>query len=417
MLSKILKVGIDESLGLEAAAKVKLLNAVTLLTIILFSFFTLYHFFYAKDYITATVFLGFFLFAPLPFFLHYKHKYIAARIVLFLFLYFAAFMVSMVLLVGHGNEYYYVVLSVLILFHGKNINSSILLISLNLFLFLLPHFFYPDIQEEYIVSTHVAVYLSVIFAAMFFMNIQNKFRSKLREQKQRLEILNEEKNDLMSIVAHDLKSPLAQIQGLVGLLKIDQDKLTAEQLKLIEKIKDVTDKQYNQITNFLSVKSLEDSIENLVMEQVQVVETVKMVLDEMLQQAAAKKILIKDEYEGDELIIIGSSEGLYKVISNLISNSIKYSHLDSEIHIDVKSDKREVLIMVRDFGQGFKEEEIDQVFMKNKVLSAKPTSDESASGMGLYIVKKYVDRMNGRVWLESEEGKICTFFIRFPRFR
>lgn len=74
-----------------------------------------------------------------------------------------------------------------------------------------------------------------------------------------------------------------------------------------------------------------------------------------------------------------------------------------------------VLITVTDQGQGFKKDEQHRVFEKNVVLSAKPTADESASGMGLYIVKKYVDRMKGKVWFESEQGKGSTFYIKLPK--
>ncbi len=71
--------------------------------------------------------------------------------------------------------------------------------------------------------------------------------------------------------------------------------------------------------------------------------------------------------------------------------------------------------MVIDEGQGFKKEELHQVFNKNTVLSATPTAKETASGVGLFIVKKYVDLMNGWIWLESTEGVGTTFFIKLPR--
>ena len=250
---------------------------------------------------------------------------------------------------------------------------------------------------------------------MFFINIQNKFRAKLKEQKVHLEKLNNEKSDLMSVVAHDLKSPLAQILGLVNILKIDEGQLSHDQLQLIEKIKQVSNNQHAQITSFLNVKALEESIEKLELEEILVGKTINRVLEEAQTLASAKGIKITAHSTAEELFVLGNREGFFKVVSNLVSNSIKFSFPDTKITLGVKSTKESVLITVQDEGQGFTKEDMELVFQKNQILTAKPTANESSSGVGLYIVKKYVERMNGKVWLESEKGKGTTFFVSLPK--
>ncbi len=414
MITKILNIGIIESLDIEDKSRVKMLNIATLVALIVTYLFVLDHLFFTEKTKLAFIYFCLSFILPPVFYFNFKNKYLAARVTLFLFLYSLIFLVSMFLLVGHGNEYYYITISILVLVLSRNTYWSFILIMLNLFLFILPHYYYPNIQEEYIYTTHLAVFCTSLLAVLFFVNTQNKFKVKLKEQKAYLENLNNEKNDLMSVVAHDLKSPLAQIQGLISILKIDNSQLNAEQFQLIEKIKEVTDVQHAQITNFLNIKAVEDSIEKLELENVSVNKTLDIVLTEMKPLALAKNISITNKYNGEELIVLGSKEPLAKIISNLISNSIKFSLPNTSIQLNAESKQNAVFVTVKDEGQGFTEEDKLLVFKKNQVLSAKPTANESSSGVGLYIIKKYVERMNGMVWLESEAGKGTTFFIKFP---
>lgn len=95
------------------------------------------------------------------------------------------------------------------------------------------------------------------------MKIQKQYRLRLNAQKEKLAELNIEKNDLMSIVTHDLKSPLAQIKGLISILELEGNQFSWEQIELFEKIKGVTASQHKQITTFLDVKALEEKIEQI----------------------------------------------------------------------------------------------------------------------------------------------------------
>jgi len=414
MLSKLLTIGIDGSLDLEDKARVRLQNAMALVGMLINIFFIFYHLLFTHKLLVSTVLFCLSLIAPLVFVFHHKKKYIAAKISLFVFLYILIFAVSTILLVGHGNEYYYIALSILVLVLNKNTHFIIVIIIFNIFLFLLPHFYYPNIQEEYIISTHIAVFISALLAVLFFRSTQNKFRGKLKEQKVHLEKLNLEKDDLMSIVAHDLKTPLAQIEGLVSILELDKKQLTTDQLHLLEKIKGVAENQNKQISAFLNISTVDENLEinKVLFDTVLSTNQVIANLSTLLQ---TKKIRIIEQYELSNIEIEGFKSGFQKIMVNLLSNAIKYSHEKSLIILNISTSKEHILITIKDEGQGFKKEELGEVFSKNKVLSAQPTSNETASGIGLYIVKKYVDLMDGEIWLESTEGKGSTFFVKLPK--
>ncbi len=415
MLTRLLNIGITESLSFEDSVRIKFHNTAALSFAFVLYYFVFFHLFVTHFYDVA---VGQFLISlgvPTTLFLQHKHKYLAAKIVLFVFLHLVVFLTSMVVLVGDGNEYYYLTIAVLILVQNKNNYITGALLALNAFLFILPHLYYPHLNEHYKMMTAIAVYVSIIFSVHFFVLIKQYYEKRLNAQNLKLAELNNEKNDLVSIVAHDLKTPLSQIKGLINILKLDSNLLNEEQLKLLEKIQDVTNNQGKQISKFLNIKALEDAAESPSYHECSVNIAILAVLEQVQTLATAKNIKIETTLSNKELTVLEPPEGLAKIISNLLSNAIKYSFQKTVITVHSKAEADHVLIIIKDQGQGFKKEEMAQVFAKNKVLSALPTAKESASGVGLFIVKKYVDMMNGKIWLESEEEVGSTFFVKLPK--
>jgi signal transduction histidine kinase len=101
-------------------------------------------------------------------------------------------------------------------------------------------------------------------------------------------------------------------------------------------------------------------------------------------------------------------------MDNLLSNALKYSPKQSTVIVKASSEGDKTLIWVEDNGPGLSKEEQNRLFDKFSKLSPKPTSNESSTGLGLYIVKKFIDAMKGRVWCESEPGKGSVFIVELP---
>ena len=96
----------------------------------------------------------------------------------------------------------------------------------------------------------------------------------------------------------------------------------------------------------------------------------------------------------------------------LYSNAVKFSESDTAIQLITDCAYDSVTFKVCDEGPGFSEEDKKKAFNRFQKLSAKPTAGESSTGLGLSIVKKYVQDLGGKIWLESEEGKGTTFFVK-----
>jgi signal transduction histidine kinase len=234
----------------------------------------------------------------------------------------------------------------------------------------------------------------------------------LSKRNQQLSDLNHEKDTLMSIVAHDLKSPLNRIEGIAYLMETDGG-LGKEQTEYMGMIKDATRSGLDLITDLLDVHMLEENadpdystfdISDFLLEKTGTFHS----------RAEAKKIhLAITRVENEE--ISTDRDYLDRIFDNLLSNAIKFSPKDSEVKISADRTDYEFWISVKDKGPGFSSRDKEQLFQKFKKLSARPTAGETSNGLGLAIVKILVDRLSGKIELISDQGKGTEFIVRFPQ--
>ena len=106
---------------------------------------------------------------------------------------------------------------------------------------------------------------------------------------------------------------------------------------------------------------------------------------------------------------------LTQIMENLISNAIKFSERGTKVEVEVLSKNDNIIFTVKDQGPGLTEQDKKLAFTKYQKLSAKPTHGEPSTGLGLSIVKKYVNLLGGKVWIESELKKGSTFYVSLPK--
>lgn len=238
--------------------------------------------------------------------------------------------------------------------------------------------------------------------------VQNE---KLEKRNFELSELNHEKDTLMSIVAHDLKSPLNRIHGLADLVESEQN-LSDNQRKYVGLIKDSTRSGLDLIVDLLDVNSLEVNREphytsfnlsSFIHDRV----------NAFRHYASIKEIEIKLIEHGVEEIVL-DQEYLARIIDNLLSNAVKFSPRNSIVIVSVEQVDGYYSIEVKDQGPGFSDSDKQQLFQKFKKLSARPTAGESSNGLGLAIVKILVDRLGGVIELNSVHGEGSEFTLRFP---
>ena len=234
-------------------------------------------------------------------------------------------------------------------------------------------------------------------------------QTELENKNEILKDLNLEKDGLISIVAHDLRSPIAKTLGLLQILKLS-GKVNEEQQQIIEMMTKVCRDGNNLISDLLEANSISsDDVHNTT------IIDLKDFVDEFIGPhkilAHKKNISVHVESNGTDLKLMNDVDYLKRVLDNLVSNAIKFSHPDSTITINYTASSNGALFSVIDLGQGIRKEEMPHLFKKFKRLSTRPTGGESSTGLGLSIVKALVEKMGGTIQVESEFGKGSTFTV------
>ncbi|MCS6808417.1 MAG: tetratricopeptide repeat protein [Bacteroidota bacterium] len=244
----------------------------------------------------------------------------------------------------------------------------------------------------------------------------------LQEKNAELERLNTEKNEFLGIVAHDLKNPVSHVIMASSMLLRYYDRMgDDEKQAYIGRIQAIARQMTEIITNLLDVNAIERGALVLHPSVVNASDVIQTVLSQYHERAAAKNITIQyAEFNAslgnlhDAVLLYADKQACMQVLDNLISNAIKYSPLGKTVHVRLRTRDSYGRIEVADEGPGISQEDMNKLFGKFARLSAQPTAGESSTGLGLSIVKKMVEAMNGRVWCESELGKGATFIVELP---
>ena len=236
--------------------------------------------------------------------------------------------------------------------------------------------------------------------------------AELHERNLALQTANQEKNELMGIVAHDLKNPLSTVLFAVSSLERYSAKLTGEELRQqLQRIRQTANTMNEIILQLLETSALESGTMIPVMESVDITPILRGVIAEYQEKAMAKGIAILCDGSQTSQIAYCDGRMIRAVFDNLLSNAVKYSAHGKNVTTNIQVGSKVLRVEIHDEGPGISEEDMKKLFGKFARLSARPTGGEHSTGLGLSIVKKMVEAMNGRVWCESELGKGARFIV------
>lgn len=263
----------------------------------------------------------------------------------------------------------------------------------------------------------VAAGIAIVILQLLNARRRRKINNKLALQNieimlrnQQLSDLNNEKDTLMNIMVHDLKSPLNNIKGLTSLVTIDGS-VNENQQYYLKLINDSTMSGLEMITDLLDAYAIESG-ETLQHDDIELQSFLSDRINAFMKSASEKNVAV--EVQSDEISIRTDKGYLSRILDNLISNAIKFSPKYTTIKVLASREGKKVQFSIRDQGPGFSEADKKHVFQKFKKLSARPTGGESSNGLGLAIVKILVDRLGGEIRLNSIHGQGSEFIITIP---
>lgn len=239
-------------------------------------------------------------------------------------------------------------------------------------------------------------------------------RKMLKLTNDELKKLNHEKDRFFSVIAHDLRGPLAGFSQLSEMLvseirnnnlsMIERYALAMQQsssvtLELLQNLMEWARSQTEELTISPSHQPLKGIVDNSI--------------DLLLNEAKNKSITITNNIN-DQISIYADKEMMGVIIRNLLSNAIKFSHQGEQVTVEAKQDNKEIILSVSDNGIGMDETLISNLFRLDKNTRRKGTAKEPSSGLGLILCKEFIEKQGGRIWVESEEGKGTSVHISIP---
>jgi len=241
----------------------------------------------------------------------------------------------------------------------------------------------------------------------------NKEKEKAESNEKKLSELNATKDKLFSIIAHDLKSPFNSILGFTILLMESINDHDFEKSEtLISYINDSAKNTFNLLNNLLEwAKSqtgqLKFNPKHLVLSNI-----ISSIIDEQNLGAKIKDISIN--FQSNTLNVFADQNMLETVLRNLISNSIKYTRAGGKIEIQTNNKEDYLELSISDTGIGMSKEVLDKLFVIGEQESLDGTSGEKGTGLGLILCKDFIEKHNGKIWVESQPDKGSSFYIAIP---
>lgn len=290
----------------------------------------------------------------------------------------------------------------------------------------LPREYNIDLHTEWYVTILPGLLLIILLISFVFEYIQSHALSEVEKKNQlleeqkatitqqsiELEELIEEKDYIIRILAHDLRNPLANILSVVNLMTIEDDE--ARQAEYLNIINQSSASAHNLIERVLEMDAIGHNKIRANLEVVNVCEVLKEVKASMTDVAQKKDIEIVLKPSVGNCKVKADRTYLAQIFENLFSNAIKFSDQGNKVEAVVLGLEKRVQIKIIDEGPGIKEGEEDKLFKKFSKLSSRPTAGESSTGLGLSLVKRYVELIHGTVWYEANDRHGAVFVVELP---
>ena len=224
------------------------------------------------------------------------------------------------------------------------------------------------------------------------------------------------RDKLFSIIAHDLRSPFTAILGYAELLYKEGDSYDKEQVKRFsETIYTIGNNTAELLENLLHWSRLKSGTVKAYISEINLHEIIREVYRLYREMALKKEVDLKLELNEGVRTIHADSEMIRTVVRNLVANALKFTDSGGVITINTSSLDGQVLVTVSDTGIGIKPEDISRLFGNADNWTTAGTANEKGSGLGLQLCKEFVEKNNGKIWVESEPGKGSRFMFTLPK--
>jgi len=265
------------------------------------------------------------------------------------------------------------------------------------------------LQRIQLVGVIVIALLLLGLVILIFIN-----RKTVKLKNKQLQESNATKDKFFSIIAHDLKNPFSGLLGFSDMLVKNVEVQDRSNLKVYaETIYKSINQTYQLVENLLDWSRSQRNAIEIFKEDIELKEIIEQPVSILLNSAREKKIIVANQVPPG-LIIHSDRNILYTILRNLISNAIKFTRANGRVQINAQLRDHGVIVSVSDNGVGIDSENISRLFVMQNGFTTKGTLGEQGTGLGLMLCQEFVEKLNGKIWVESEEGKGSTFSFFLP---
>ncbi|MGZ3918649.1 MAG: PAS domain-containing sensor histidine kinase [Bacteroidia bacterium] len=243
---------------------------------------------------------------------------------------------------------------------------------------------------------------------------RKKSEEAIKKYVKELEELNTHKESILAILSHDLRSPLAGIIQGTNYLKSNIEKMKpAEAKELLVNLHKASTDELNMLDYLVEWARIKYASDAFTPTKIELSKYVNKVFDSLKETASVNAINLHHEIEENENVF-ADEKMLLSILQNIVSNAIKHSKPGGKITVMAKRREDKIIVQIKDTGIGMSKEIKDKLFAPHMDSLSKARKENKGAGIGLLLVKGFLEKNGGEIWVESIEGEGSSFYFTLP---
>ena len=229
-----------------------------------------------------------------------------------------------------------------------------------------------------------------------------------------MEGLNIHKENILATISHDLRSPLAGIIQMAELLKDNYKTMEEDELKkLLDLLYNLSTDELSMLDYLVEWARIKYAAEAFSPSNIELDKYIKKAFDALNEIALVKNIQLINEIK-ENVTVFADGKMLFSILQNIVSNSIKYTQPGGKVTASVNRKEDKMIVEIKDTGIGMSKEMQEKLFAPQIKSLLQERKNNKGAGIGLLLIKGFVDKNGGEIWVESLEGEGTSFYFTLP---